>query len=230
MKESDRPTQFSVTRLGAYLAYVEKRRMMRAAAKHIQALESVCEIGPGRGHVLKWVKNRNANIKYTAIDQSDVSRSLLVGKGADEFIVANAPPVPLVRANMYVLMNILEHMATPDKADELIQQIHSNLTPGGLIVIQAPDMRFMGRWFYDFCEEHNYVTSLGRVAGLLEKHGFEVSVQDLYCGPLRLPLGYLLWVPSKILTWLLLFLCPKRRTTLHKIPKFVSALVVGRKP
>lgn len=221
MTDKEIPIKSDVTKLGKYLSFIEKSRIMKLACRGMSGIQKVVEIGPGRGHVFRWCEDRD--YVYEAIDQCDMPVDY-------ELHVARVPPVPPIKGDIYVLMNVLEHMDTPQQADEFISGVFNNLPRGGRIVLQGPDIRFWGKWFWAYDTEHNYPTSLVRMERLLEKHGFEICASDLMCGPVRLPVGLLLHWASSILRTVLLWLSPRRVTTLHKVEKKVMAVVIGRKP
>jgi len=226
MKESERPSKSKVTSLGKSLSAVEKNRIMELAYKANPAARTICEIGPGRFCVYDWAKNKG--LTYIAIDQTDITLELV--KSPNRFIVAKVPPLPDVSADIFILMNILEHMNGPKQANELISQIWQSLNFNGLIVIEVPDIRFMKQYFWSDSVEHNYATSLQRIILLLEEHNFEIVCKEMICGPLRLPLGYLIALPSWLLRTFYTYFLPKRYgSTVYKMAKGVSAVVIGRK-
>ena len=219
------PSEGKVTKLGLYLARRFYFRLMNWVIKYHPNAKTVCEIGPGRGHVFHWARERE--LKYTAIDQINASQQ----EGMDKFIVARVPPLPHVAADIYVFFALLEHMDGVKEALELTKSVYANLTKGGVVAILVPDIRFDGRFFWEFSDEHNFVTSMQRVSTLLEKCGFTVIRKEMLVSGIRLPLGYLIALPARALRWLYVFFKPCTALTAgHKISmKTPRAFLIGRK-
>jgi len=194
------------------------------AIRHCPGAKTVCEIGPGRGHVYHWSKGRS--LSYTAVDQTEASQ-----QAGMDLIVARVPPLPHIVADVYVLFAVLEHMDGPKEAIELMGSIYANLNPGGIVVIAVPDIRFDGRFFWENSMEHKYVTSMRGVSLLLERCGFTVVQKEMVISGIRLPLGYLIALPARILRWLYVLFRPCTALTIgHKISmQTPSAYLVGQK-
>lgn len=219
-----RSSKGRATRLGFYLAYWSHFRLMDWAIRHCMDAEVVCEIGPGRGHVYQWCKRRS--LRYIAIDRTGDSY-----KAGMELVVTEVPPLPRIIADVYVLFAVLEHMDGPKGAIELMKSIYANLKPGGIVVVAVPDIRFDGRFFWENSMEHKYVTSMRGVGLLLERCGFTIVQREMVISGIRLPLGYLIALPARILRWLYVLFRPcMALTTGHKISmQTPSAYLVGQK-
>ena len=230
MKESAKPSQGKATKLGLRIARWESDRLMRWTMQHCPKAKRICEIGPGRGHVCHWAKKRK--LWYAAVDQSIASQRMLSVMGADRTVVSRVPPVPWIRADIYVLFALLEHMDGPKEAKQLIQSVYLTLDAGGIVSILVPDIRFDGRFFWENSYEHNYVTTMQRVCFLLEECGFEVVQKEMVVSGVRLPLGYLIAWPARVLRWLLVLLRPcSALGAVHKASMHTPlAFIVGRKP
>lgn len=230
MKPSVLATKGKATSLGLRIAQWECGRLMNWAMRHCDMFaNSVCEIGPGKGHVCRWSKKKN--LWYAAIDQTDVAKEMLTEMGADMVLVNRVPPGPEMLVDIYVMFAVLEHMDGPKEAKQVIESIFANLRPGGVVAILVPDIRFYGRFFWENSSEHNYPTSMGRVSRLLEECGFKVVQKEMLVSGVRLPLGYLIAIPARILKWLWILFRPCSDSGL--VQKLSShsplAFIVGKK-
>lgn len=143
----------------------------------------ILDIGAGNGEFAqRCIKN---SFNYTAIEVNDEYREKLKLIGA-ETINAFVPPIPCPDEQFdYVhLSHILEHMPTPTKALELVQEIRRVTKLNGLVCIIAPDYLSSQSFFYDGDYTHSFVTTENRVRMLLSDVGYKIVFATKLAGGL----------------------------------------------
>ena len=173
----DQPTKFGM-------------KLVRVASKNIfnfaeaQNVESILEIGPGRGAFANICLEQG--IEYWAIEPNQQMADELEKRGA-KVLRTLVPPLPEMQRNfdLIVMSSVLEHMDTMNMALTLSKQVYKILNPNGKFVIYCPDYINWKHHFFLTDFSHNYVTTWRRVDGLLTSAGFENIKGTYTSGPLK---------------------------------------------
>ena len=192
--------------LGVRVKLSQARSIFELARMHIVTkIGAVLEIGPGDGYIADLV--RLQGLEYVAVEGSDAVAAKMEAVGYRVFR-GYVPPLPsdLGQSGYQCcfLLHVLEHMRSPQDAANLVAEIYQLLTPGGALVIACPDYTRWGHYFYDCDYTHAYPVTRRRLLQLLTDHGFEVSCDTIYTGPLFGFLGLPLFWLAKLLYWPLL--------------------------
>ena len=102
-------------------------------------LNSVLEIGPGRGYFLKELKKTNPSLTYYVVESDKSVHEELRAKGAVIIDPAKLKDIHLVDA--LVATHVLEHTLHPI---EFLQSFMRALKPGGSVFVETP------------CRDHEY--------------------------------------------------------------------------
>jgi hypothetical protein len=227
------------TRIGLRLAQASLYYAFRKLTKYGK-IGSVIEAGPGRGLFAKAC--REHGIDYMGIDCNTKTCESMRKQGF-EMKQAYAPPFPgdIAPADAFVAIMVIEHMPTCDKAQEFVQGARELIKDDGLILLGAPDIRYIREYFWHVGYSHNYVTSTYRLAQLLHENDFEVLYAGVRNQCFGFPWSHVLWylsrlVPCNLLEALFgntrrLGRSLKERSVWFeaKIVFAPSALVIGRK-
>lgn len=132
--------------------------------------DTVIDVGAGDGHLLRNIRAR----RRIAVDLSPHVRQL-----ADEGIeVLHAPATQLSHsfhdgADVIFMSNFLEHLPTKQLVLEVFREARKVLKQGGLLIILQPNIRYVGRAYWDYIDHHIALTHLC-VREALEVTGFSI--------------------------------------------------------
>jgi len=82
---------------------------------------------------------------------------------------------PDARFEAAIASHVIEHAASPIEAQLWVREMSRVLTPGGAIVIVAPDVREYRQYFYDQDWSHGWPTTPRRIQQLCESAGLDVA-------------------------------------------------------
>jgi 2-polyprenyl-3-methyl-5-hydroxy-6-metoxy-1,4-benzoquinol methylase len=107
------------------------------------SVETVIEIGCGEGSTLAWLKSQN-RAKYTIGIETSSDAAAKASNVVDEIYVADISideeviEANRMRADVVLLLDVLEHLREPQKALTKIQQL---VKPDGIIIASIPNIR-----------------------------------------------------------------------------------------
>jgi 2-polyprenyl-3-methyl-5-hydroxy-6-metoxy-1,4-benzoquinol methylase len=104
-------------------------------------VESVLDIGCGIGNFVDWAQRRGLRALGSDIDGEAVDTAR--GRGLEAYHASElADRVPEGSVDMLTLWDVIEHVHDPRA---LLEESLRYLRPGGLVVMETPDVRFMLR-------------------------------------------------------------------------------------
>ena len=143
----------------------------------------VLELGPGDGYISEL--SRNQGVAYTAVEGSAEIAAALRRRGV-QVLEGYVPPLPAALKGQFsacFMLHVLEHMAGPQAAATLLDEIRAKLLPGGTLTIVCPAFEHWGARFYDCDYTHSFPLTRRRLEQLLRDQGFELVVNTVHCGP-----------------------------------------------
>lgn len=187
--------QSDVTSLGLELVRRRALQSLEWAGGH-----KVLEIGPGRGVLAREAIALGR--EYWAVDERDD-------------VLADLPPqAHCVRLRLpttcwpdgtcgqfdaVICEAVIEHMPGYDGAVLLLAGIEQSLRIGGRLVLRAPDAWY-SRWgFWDFAPDHQYVTTVRRLSGLLQSRGWRIIDAGIFVDQFT---GWRAWLIWQCTRWL----------------------------
>jgi len=168
----------SIGRLDRFILKRRDRATFNMIAKFI-VCKSVLEIGPGRCTYGLLCKDKS--IAYTAIEASSIGIECArkLGLNVYKAVFPDWERLRLLRGfDVFMARSVLEHVRDTVHANDFIETAKRCLRPGGVMFIEAPDIRFW-KWLYWGSDYgHNYVCSLERMKQLMQEYDLEI----LQCG------------------------------------------------
>ncbi len=185
------------TRLGRWLAEVSLRSAFQRLLKNGQ-VNSVIEVGPGRGVIAQACRKRN--IDYLGIDCNPGACDSLEKQGF-KMKQAFVPPFPedIEPADAFIATMVIEHMPTCKEAEQFVHGARDLLNDDGLILLVAPDIRYARSWFWHAGYSHNFVTSAYRLAQILDENGFDVLYANVRTMCVPYPWCNFIYYPSRLI-------------------------------
>ncbi len=161
---------------------------------------TLLEIGVGEGHFAQLCLN--SQIKYSGIEGNSNQAKHLIERGLN-VTHAIIPPFPIKDKifDIVYCANILEHMNDAKTAQELIKECYNHLSPGGLVIVIAPNFQSVQRDFYNADYTHNYVTTPRRVEQLLGDNHFDIVYSNCFAGPFFGLRRYPIKIINKLYPW-----------------------------
>jgi len=149
--------------------------------RHIDAVKSVLEIGPGGGFALAFFKNLGKEVKgvETSASSSVFMREKL-GLSVDNAMLEDySDPT---QYDLVFLNHVLEHFLDPQAA---MRKLASLVSPSGLLYIRVPnhnsyDRRAMGNAWPAYAPFHISYFSDASLKKLYEQNGFDVLVTQSF--------------------------------------------------
>ncbi len=167
--------------LGAKLkAWVERTYLADIARARARAGEpdgaySLLEIGPGNGDFAREALGRG--VAYAAIESSPPLAASLRERGVECLEMEFPGDIGALggrRFDCVYLSHVLEHQDTRREAVAFVGGVKAVLRPGGICVVNCPNVLSHGLLFWVSDYTHNYVTTPLRVRNLLFDQGFEI--------------------------------------------------------
>lgn len=188
-----------VTSMGLWLM----ERRARQTLTWCQA-KRILEIGPGRG-VFAREACAHQDVEYWAVDADNDVLNAMPPQATT--LLCRVPSLARgdpVRFGAVVAEAVLEHMSGYEQAGEFIADCRQHLIPGGRLILRFPEIRFLGLRFWEYPPDHQYVTSLARVAALVEQEGFSVLFAGHFVDCWTGPAAHLVWwltrlIPTRLL-------------------------------
>lgn len=169
--------------------------LMRAEIlRHVPNVETLLEIGPGRGDFcLPW---KNGGGDVTVLEPNPTLGAALKKQGI-RVIESLAPPILCDDDQFDVVLasHVIEHMSSVEMATELVEEMMRVCKPGGCVCIAAPDIRAFKADFWNVDYTHNYVTSPRRIEQLFLDVGLHTEKPLFYS-------GYLTGITATLLSFL----------------------------
>ncbi|MGA7192560.1 MAG: class I SAM-dependent methyltransferase [Anaerolineales bacterium] len=225
-------TMKNPTSFGTKMAAKEADNVLKAIISHRSKVDSVLELGPGRGPFMRACKLRG--LDYTCADISWTALRNL--SGVEKRVQTLVPPLPFASQAFDIAFasNVLEHMLDFRHALLLIEEMKRTVRPGGLICHRVPNAMAWGLHFWNGDYTHSFFTTPRTVSQVYLDAGLNIlaiyPVSGFLVGALARPaslFGYL--VPS----WL--FDHGANRSSLSqmlysaKTTLFLGFLIIGQK-
>ncbi len=142
--------------------------------KSVGDCSSVIEVGPGRGTFGELCLDNG--ISYIAIEASSIGVNRVRNKGLTVYhgLFPKCKEDLHDKFDVFMARSVLEHVADSVHASEFIQEAAKCVKRGGLLFIEAPDIRFWkwNYWIHDY--GHNYICSLRRIKQLMQEYDLDV--------------------------------------------------------
>ncbi|MCB2059098.1 MAG: class I SAM-dependent methyltransferase [Novosphingobium sp.] len=154
---------------------------------------SLLEIGPGNGEFAH--EAISFGFSYSAIERSPVLAQELRERGIDCIHSAFPGRVEELSGRQFdciYLSHVLEHQDTRQEAVDFIAAVAELLAPGGICVINCPNVLSHGLLFWNSDYTHNFITTPLRVRNLLIDQGFDIVLER------RMRFGFWSWLPRGI--------------------------------
>jgi SAM-dependent methyltransferase len=161
-----------ITSLGRRWSRQAAEYTLLMAARYVDTLDRVVEIGPGRGALANVC--RSQGMIYIGIDANiGLLEEIEHGNAVCSFV----PPIPLDDAvcDAIIANHVLEHMVGLPQAQMLIDEMRRIVRPGGVVVITSPDALWEGIEFWDCDYSHNFVTTARRMHQLFCDQALDVA-------------------------------------------------------
>ena len=161
-----------VTALGRYFMQLRARQTLAWCPGR-----SVLEIGPGRGVLATEALRLGKD--YTALDcDPEVLRNLPMQA---KRIFRRVPPIPdNVQYDAIIAEAMLEHLGDYNQVCMFLESARQALVPNGRLILRFPDVQ-LARWlFWEYTPDHQYVTSLPRVAVILREQGWDIACSGYF--------------------------------------------------
>ncbi len=172
------------------------RQTLRLMRKHFP-LSSVLEIGPGRGTFGELCKQNT--IDYDCVEDS-TQGSINLGEKGLSVIRGRFPNLNILKKyDAVVARAVIEHCNDAQEACDFVRRAHEVLMPGGILWLEAPDIRF---WKFEFwaCDfSHNYICNVLRLYSLCKECGFEVEYSTTRSQFLLFPFDRFAWLGLKFI-------------------------------
>ncbi len=161
-----------VTALGRRWSRQAAEYTLTIIARHVDPLNRLVEIGPGRGMIADACRARG--MFHIGVDANS---GLLTELEPGSAVCAFAPPLPLQSAicDAAVANHVLEHAAGLPQAQALVAEMRRIVRPGGVVSITSPDVLWEGIEFWDCDYSHNFVTTARRLQQLFRDQGLDVA-------------------------------------------------------
>lgn len=160
-------------------------RYMREAAPHAR---QVMEIGPGHGIFADMCAADR--LGYVALD---INTRLLVSAQTRGHVGvrAMAPSLPLADGGFDITFasHVIEHSPDYRGALALLHEMGRVTSPGGLVVLVAPDYLGLREDFWNCDYSHSFVTTRRRLRQVMRDAGLTVVGEHSLYGPLEGPAG-----------------------------------------
>ena len=135
---AERPLEAEFQRLEQQASLSDPAVKIRLSVLGLRPGMRCLEVGPGTGSMVRWLVEQGASV--TAVDLSD---RFFVHYEAPQVVqqVGDVRTVPLGGDYDFVLVQLLLHHL-PERRD-VISRLVGSLRPGGWLVVNEPDVRFM---------------------------------------------------------------------------------------
>ncbi len=185
-----------------YLAKLDFLSTHSAALAEVPAGATVLDIGCGPGHLSPALRDRGCRI--IGVDQFRPQATAAF----DEFHVtdlnANPVPRPLEDVQVVLILDIIEHLASPEKfCDELRQRAQSNLnvkivlSTGNVAFLVTRFMLFLGQFNYStrgiLDQTHTRLFTFSSLRRLLKETGFVIEKELAIPAPVPLVVKSPFW-------------------------------------
>ena len=162
--------------------------------------QAIIEVGPGRGTFGELCIERG--IEYIAVEASSIGAERMRRQGltVHETLFPDCGVLPEFgkKFDAFMARSVLEHMTGTVQANEFIKTAIKYIKPGGILFIEAPDIRFWKWAYWDSDYGHNYTCSLNRLRQLMQEYDLDIlklgTRSQFVCSPFdRIPyiLSYL---------------------------------------
>lgn len=173
-----------------------------AALAEVPDGSNVLDMGCGPGHLSTPLRSRNCRVmgvdQYTPIDESAFDKFFLTDLNANPF------PYPISDVDVILLLDIIEHLSSPEKfCDHLRQRAQENLSvkivisTGNVAFVVTRLMLLLGQFNYNkrgiLDLTHARLFTHSSMRRLLRETGFIVEIEKGIPFPLPLVLGNVFW-------------------------------------
>ena len=190
-----------VGRFDEKILQLRSAQTLRILRKHGN-IKNLLEIGPGRGYL--GLECKSHNIDYTGIEESKKGCKRLEAMG---LVVKNArfPTETYVKYDCIVARAVIEHCKDHREVFDFVKQAKRSLRKGGLLWLEAPDIRFWKFMFWASDYTHNYVCTVLRLVSMSREFELEIKYSTTRSQFLLFPLdriGWACWmIVDKLLNW-----------------------------
>lgn len=165
----------TTTRAAGLINTVEDDERRFHQIKNMIANKTYLDIGTGLGGVLDYAKNYCKSV--AAIEPQLEMKNMLTGLGYQAYADLKELPSDY-KADFVSLFHVFEHLTNPI---ELLNNVHSKLSPGGKVMIEVPHARDILLTTYNlesfkaftFWSEHLVLHTRNSISAMLKHCGFK---------------------------------------------------------
>jgi SAM-dependent methyltransferase len=186
------------TRGGKYLGEKKIEREWQLICQENSDISTIVEVGPGFGEFGLFLDLQKH--KYVALENNPRIASF-VNQMKVDVCCASVPPFPIKSssADLIYASHVIEHMPDPKTALLFIKESFRVLSPGGILILSAPDFTWVGTAFWEFDYTHTFPITKPRLQQLLRDAGFYSMKFFRFSGPFTGTKSILLGSLAKIL-------------------------------
>lgn len=156
-------------------------------------VKRLLDIGPGRGYLCDLCED----IEYIGMDKEPEICELIREKGCVCHL-RDVPPFYIDGLyDAIICCDVIEHMKSYEKAEQLIIEIYNHLNKGGIAIIHAPEMKYAKWDFWDVSYDHYFPTSRNRIEGLCLNVGLKIVYSGLWISCFKDRLAKLIWYATR---------------------------------
>jgi SAM-dependent methyltransferase len=206
-----------------------RERLFKILGRFIKKSSTVLEIGPGQGHLAKWLIQEGHS--YICYDNNEKMLEHARELGAKTRL-QKVPPLAEEASSVdfIVLSHVFEHITDYEKAYELLECLHTTLKKGGRLFIFSPNFHSWKQDFYEIDYAHALIVTPLRLTTMFQDAGFKVVFKKGLYGSFGFLPGWFIDVFNRIICQFLLVLFPfSSKLVKAKIMFHQNIIYIGEK-
>jgi SAM-dependent methyltransferase len=223
----DKPSE-----MGLWLQ-TEKARQVLARIQQHQQVSRLLELGPGWGEFADLCMQ--SKIDYHSIEPNYIRATKLAERGIS-VILAQTPPIPARDGEFDVTLalNVLEHMPDFVTAIRFLDEMVRVTRPGGVVVINCPDLLATGKVFWDADYTHNFPVTMRRISQMFSDQKLEIIdstyYSGIFAGPIATPVSWMAQTfPEQLVSYAAQPFVHADRIHRFRLTFYRNIFVIGRK-